>query len=192
LVPGVEKQPYAKYLKIVNNLAIDLGGAVGSFGTQAESAVFPAPWNSRPSDTTPAPLYIGVAICYESAYGEYFASYVKKGAGIMSVITNDGWWGKTPGYRQHLSYSRLRAIETRLGIARSANTGISALINQRGDYLQKSEWWTKDYLRGEININHKLTFYVRYGDLIGRVSVYLLVLLLLYWLVISRPSKKIT
>jgi apolipoprotein N-acyltransferase len=108
----------------------------------------------------------------------------------MSVITNDGWWGETPGYRQHLSYSRLRAIETRRSIARSANTGISALINQRGDYLQKSTWWTKDYLRGEININNKLTFYVRYGDYIGRIASYMLALLLLYWLLLFIPKQK--
>jgi len=186
LVPGAEKLPYAKYLKIINNLAIDLGGGLGSFGTQPESSIFPAPWNNHPSDTMPAPLYIGVAICYESVYGEYFASYVKKGAGLMSVITNDGWWGDSPGYHQHLSYSRLRAIETRRSIARSANTGISALINQRGDYIQRSAWWEKSWLRGDLNINHKLTFYVRYGDVIGKVSVYLLVLLLVYWLVCCR------
>jgi len=190
LVPGVEMQPYSKYLKIVNKFAIDLGGAVGSFATQAESTIFQAPWNSHPSDSMPAPLSIGVAICYESIYGEYFASYVKKGAGFMSVITNDGWWGNTPGYNQHLTYSCLRAIETRRSIARSANNGISALINQRGDYLQKSEWWTKTYLRGEININHTLTFYVRYGDIIGRVSVYLLILLIVYWLVLFKQKRR--
>ena len=188
LVPMVEKQPYIKYLKFVNKLAIDLGGSVGSFATQSEATLFPAPWNNHPSGTTLAPLYIGTAICYESAYGAYFASYVRKGAGFMSVITNDGWWGKTPGYLQHLSYSRLRAIETRRSIARSANTGISALINQRGDYLQKSEWWTMGYLRGEININHKLTFYVRYGDFIGKASLYLLVLLLIYWILLRRSN----
>jgi len=178
LVPGAEKVPYAKYLKLANKLLIDLGGAFGSFGTQPESTVFPAPWDKN--------FKIGVAICYESVYGAYFASYVKKGAGFMAVITNDGWWGNSPGYRQHLSYSRLRAIETRRCIARSANTGISAFVNQRGDYMQKSKWWTQDWLREEININHKLTFYTRHGDLIGRLSIYLLVFLLLYWLTLFR------
>jgi len=183
LVIGAEKLPYIRYFKFAHSLIIDLGGAMGGFGTQSEASVFPAPWNRHTSDTTPAPLYVGVAICYESVYGEYFASYVKKGAGIMSVITNDGWWGNTPGYRQHLAFSRLRAIETRRSIARSANTGISALIDQRGDYIQKSRWWEESYLVGNLNINHKLTFYVRHGDMIGRISVYLLVLLLFYSLV---------
>ena len=191
LVIGSEKQPYAKYLKFANNIVIDLGGAMGSFGTQDEASVFPAPWNrEEEGEDRPAPLWVGTAICYESVYGEYFTSYVKKGAGFMSVITNDGWWGKTPGYRQHLSYSRLRAIETRRSIARSANTGISALINQRGDYLQKSEWWTQTWLRGNLNINHKITFYVRHGDLIGRVSVYMLVLLLVYGVAAAKTRNR--
>ncbi|MCL2726879.1 MAG: apolipoprotein N-acyltransferase [Bacteroidales bacterium] len=181
LVPGAEKVPYAKYLKFTNKLMIDLGGAFGSLGTQPEATVFPAPWNKNHK--------MGVAICYESVYGEYFASYVKKGARFMAVITNDDWWGNSLGYRQHLSFSRLRAIETRRSIARSANTGISAFINQRGDYTQKSEWWTQGWLREEININHKLTFYTRSGDLIGRLSVYLLVLLLIYWLALFRLRR---
>ena len=192
LVPAAEKQPYAKYLKWLNRLAIDLGGTVGTFGTQSKASIFPAPWNRDASDSL-SPLYIGVAICYESVYGEYFSSYVQRGAGLMSVITNDGWWGNLPGYRQHLSYSRLRAIETRRCIARSANTGISALINQRGDYIEKSAWWEEAWLRGDLHVNHKLTFYVRYGDWIGRISTYLLLLLLGYGLVLwsnSRVARK--
>jgi apolipoprotein N-acyltransferase len=189
LVPGVEIQPYARYLKFINNLAIDLGGALGSFTSQPEATVFPVPWNNIDSLSFPNPRNIGVAVCYESIYGEYFASWVKKGAGLMAVITNDGWWGDTPGYRQHLTFSRLRAIETRRSITRSANTGISALINQRGDYVQTTKWWTKTYLRGELNINHKLTFYVRYGDYIGKGAVYLMAILLLYWVVLLFRFK---
>lgn len=180
LVIGSEKMPFTKYLKFVSGWIIDLGGTMGGFGTQDEASLFPSPWNGEA---------IGTAVCYESVYGEYFASYVKKGAGFMSVITNDGWWGNTPGYKQHLSYSRLRAIETRRSIARSANTGISALINQRGDYIQKSEWWERAWLRGNLNINHHLTFYVRNGDFIGRGAVYLLVLLLIYWIVLSLGKR---
>ena len=185
LVVGAEKQPYTRYLKYLNNFAIDLGGAMGTFGTQEEASVFPAPWNGQANGGRP-PLSVGVAICYESVYGEYYASYVAKGAGLMSVITNDGWWGDTPGYHQHLSFSRLRAIETRRSIARSANTGISALIDQKGNILQKTSWWEESYLRGNLNINHDITFYVRYGDMIGRICVYMLVLILIYGIVLRR------
>ena len=75
-------------------------------------------------------------ICYESVYGE-----VKLGVtNLLAIITNDGWWKNTAGYKQHFQYARLRAIEQRKSIVRSANTGISAVINARGDILQKSKW----------------------------------------------------
>ena len=104
-------------------------------------------------------------------------------------MTNDGWWKNTPGYRQHLSFARLRAIETRRSVARSANTGISALINQRGDVMQQTKWWQRTALRGNLQANDKLTFYVRYGDYIGRVVTFMAVLLLLYYLSSSLTAK---
>ena len=97
----------------------------------------------------------------------------------MTVITNDAWWGDTPGYRQHLSYSSLRAIETRRDIARSANTGISALINQKGDIVAETEWWKQAVLTGKVCLNDRQTFFVRQGDIVGRLCVFFSVLLLL-------------
>ncbi len=84
---------------------------------------------------------VGCAICYESVYGEYCTRYVRNGARLLTVITNDAWWGDTPGYKQHLSYSCLRAIETRRWIARSANTGISAIIDPSGKIVSQTSWW---------------------------------------------------
>jgi apolipoprotein N-acyltransferase len=60
-------------------------------------------------------------ICYESVFGEHVAAHVRNGANLLCIMTNDAWWGTSPGYRQHLAYGRLRAIETRRDIARSAN-----------------------------------------------------------------------
>ncbi len=88
----------------------------------------------------------------------------------MSIITNDGWWGDTPGYSQHLRYASLRAIETRRSIARSANTGISALIDQRGVIQDSLGWWQRGYVKGNLNLNSKITTFVRYGDYIGRAA----------------------
>ena len=76
-------------------------------------------------------IAIGCAVCYESIYGEFCTDYVRKGARAMTVITNDAWWGDTPGHRQHCNYSRLRAIELRREIARCGNTGISCIIDGR-------------------------------------------------------------
>jgi len=174
LVIGVEMFPYPKYLGFLTDLAIDLGGTSGSYGTQKERTVF---YNSVNS------AKIATVVCYESIYGEFVTDYVKKGANAIFVITNDGWWGNTPGYVQHLSFSRLRAIETRRSVARSANTGVSCFINQRGDVIKPTKYWVEAGIKGNINMNDYITFYVKYGDFIGRISFFISILILLMLLV---------
>jgi apolipoprotein N-acyltransferase len=61
---------------------------------------------------------IAPAICYESIYGEFMSKYIRNGANLICIITNDGWWKNTPGHKQHMNYARLRAIETRTWVAR--------------------------------------------------------------------------
>ena len=75
---------------------------------------------------------IAPIICYESVFGKYVTEYVKKGANALFIITNDGWWKNTNGYKQHLSFASIRAIETRRPVARAANTGVSCIIDIRG------------------------------------------------------------
>jgi len=169
LVPGVEKMPFRKYLKVFGSFIINLGGTTGSLGVQSEPENFIAPNGDK----------IAPAICYESVFGGYLAEFVRKGAHAIFIITNDGWWKNTPGYRQHFSFARLRAVETRRSIVRSANTGISGIINQRGDIIGHTNWWVDAALEGDINFNDKITFYVKYGDYIGRISVMVSILLIL-------------
>lgn len=132
---------------------------------------------------------VGTAVCYESVYGEYACEYVRKGAKLLTVITNDAWWGDTPGYRQHLSYSRLRAIELRRDVARCGNTGISCFINQRGDIVEQGPWWEEAALRGKVNLSSELTPFVRYGDIVGRCSVLVALLMLSLLLVRSLVRR---
>ena len=172
LVPGVEKLPYPQFFKFLGPLAIDLGGMVGTHGTQEERTVFPHSGTGQPAS---APV-----ICYESVYGGYVSEYVRNGATLICIITNDGWWSDSPGYKQHLQYATLRAIENRRSIARSANTGISGFINQRGDFLQKSEWWKQAALRGTVKLNTELTLFSRTGDLIGPAAQWLSLALIFY------------
>ena len=180
LVVLVEYLPYPQFLDFINSFAIDLGGATGSYGTQKEREVFKSS-NSN--------IVVGAAICYESIYGDYYREYVQKGANLMTIITNDGWWGNTPGYNQHLRYASLRAIETRRDIARSANTGISAFINQKGDIVSQTKWWQPAYLKGEVTLNEKITVFVKYGDYIGRIATFALILFIgLIILVIIRKT----
>ncbi|MCD6354273.1 MAG: apolipoprotein N-acyltransferase [Prolixibacteraceae bacterium] len=178
LVSGVEKVPFMKYFGFLKNLIFDLGGSSGSLGRQNEASVF-----TSTDSTTVAPV-----ICYESVFGEYVTSYVNKGAELIFIITNDGWWRNTPGYKQHMSFARLRAIETRRSIARSANTGISCFINQKGEIVQQSDWWKAEVLKGQLITNNKQTFYVKHGDYIARISLFVGILLLLY-LIANRLGK---
>ena len=123
-------------------------------------------------------------------YGEYCTEYIKAGARALVIITNDAWWGDTPGYRQHLSYARLRAIETRRDIARCGNTGISGFIDQRGEVLSQSKWWEPAQLEGSVNLSSAETFFVRHGDVTGRVCTFAALLLLLALIVRWVIRKK--
>lgn len=183
LVLGVEKMPFGSLLKPLEELSIKLGGASGSLGYEKEAI------NFIPTSPGTAQEVLAPVICYESVYGEYITDYVQKGAEMIFIITNDGWWEDTPGYRQHLAYGRLRAIETRRSIARSANTGISAFIDQRGDVFQATEWWTRVAIKGTINASDKLTFYSKNGDYIGRVAAFFS-LLLIVLIIVNSLNKK--
>jgi apolipoprotein N-acyltransferase len=177
LVPGVEKMPYPQVFGFLEKLAIDMGGTSGSLGSDKEPKVF-----TLDSRTQIAPV-----ICYESVYGEFVSRYVNKGAGVICIITNDGWWGNTPGYKQHFQYARLRAIETRRWIARSANTGISGFIDDKGNILQQTDWWVADTQKQTLMVNDQLTFYTRNGDYIGIILTIYFVMLLLGWMRIRKP-----
>lgn len=170
LVPGVEQMPFPAITNPLAELAFNLGGTTGSLGLQDTRDVF----FDQSKTLNAAPV-----VCYESIYGDYVAEYIRNGANFIAIITNDGWWENTAGHRQHCKYASLRAIETRRSIARSANTGISCFVNQRGDISQPTKWWTPDAIKGKINLNSRKTFYVKYGDFIGRISLFVTLLMLL-------------
>jgi apolipoprotein N-acyltransferase len=181
LVTGVETMPHKELLGFLENLVVNLGGTMRGNGSQAYRETFVSPQDG----TRVAPV-----ICWESVFGEYVTDYVAKaGANFIFILTNDGWWRDTPGHRQHNSYARLRAIENRRSVARSANTGISSLIDQRGVELARIGWWKRSGLRGMLNKNDKITFYTKNGDYLGRIAVLLTVILLLYAMVFRYIKK---
>ncbi|HKJ42342.1 MAG TPA: apolipoprotein N-acyltransferase, partial [Sunxiuqinia sp.] len=179
LVSGVEKMPFSKYFSFIEKYIVNLGGTTGSLGKQKEPSVF----------TGTSGVKVGPIICFESAFSQYVSKFVKKGAQLLFVITNDGWWKDSAGYKQHFSYARLRAVETRRSIARSANTGLSALINQRGDIIEMAPHGIRAAIKGQLKVNDKMTFYMRYGDYLGRISLFISVMLLLYFFTQSRIRK---
>ncbi len=162
LVLGVEKVPFTDWFPFLEQMSIDQGGASGTMGSEKE------PKNYNVKGITIAPV-----ICYESIYGEFCAEQCRKGASLICVMTNDGWWQDTPGYKQHMSFSRLRAIENRRSVARSANTGISCFINQRGDVLQQTGWWKPEAIKAKLNLNSEKTIYSTTGDLLGLMCFYM-------------------
>jgi apolipoprotein N-acyltransferase len=97
---------------------------------------------------------------------------------VLTIITNDGWWGNTPGYQQHMVYASLRAIENRRYIARCANTGISGFIDDEGNILKQSKWWTPDALSEDLKLIPYQTFYTKHGNWIFVIANFLTVLLL--------------
>lgn len=170
LVLGVEKIPFAKWLPFMEDWALNMGGTTGTLGISEKPVVF----EHNPSKVAPS-------ICYESIYGDHMAAFVRDGANVLFVITNDGWWGDTPGYKQHFDYGRLTAISLRRSIAQSANTGISGFIDQRGDVVMHTGWWERTAIRQKINLNNELTFYARNGDLLMRVaSIFAIAFLVIY------------
>lgn len=158
LTPGVEVLPSYNGFSWLEKYAIDLGGIVGSLGTDSVRMVYKVINMPR----------VAACICYESIFGEFFSQFVKNGAEVMCIITNDGWWGNTAGHRQHYAFAHLRAIETRRSILRSANTGISAVIDQRGDAHDQTKYWVPAVIKATVNANDKMTFYTMHGDYIAR------------------------
>lgn len=181
LVLGAEKIPFVKQIPWMKKLSISLGGTTGRYGTQDHPSIF----FDQNKKNGIAPI-----ICYESVYGEYVNEYAAGGASLYAIITNDGWWDNTPGYKQHLAYARLRAIEGRRSIIRSANTGISAIIDAKGKIVTESKWWEEAVIQGEVYLNEEQTFYIKHGDYLGRIAAFLAPLLLLYALVNKFRSSK--
>lgn len=170
LVPGAEQMPFISLFPFIENWAVKLdeNSTTGTLGVSE---------NPRAMGNENK---IGVPICYESNYGEYNGKYINDGAGLLCVITNDGWWGNTPGHVQHMLYGRLIALEHRKWVVRSANTGISCFINSKGEILQQLSWFRKGALKQQVYFNYEKTFFTKYGDYLGKMAVYLLLLLIIF------------
>lgn len=184
LVVGVEQMPFRSTLEpLIGEIALDLGGTTGTLGKQENRAVFPHPTQ----DIRVAPI-----ICWESVFGEYVTEYASNGANLFGVITNDGWWKDTDGYKQHFAYAKLRAIENRRSVARAANTGISGFIDFKGQEQQRLGWDEAGALRQQVFLSSAQTFYQKHGDILGRIAEALGVIFLLYVFVRLRTGKGIS
>lgn len=178
LVPGVETLP--PFLHILDSWFEKFGGTSGGYTGQAVRTVLPA-----------SGYHIAPSVCYESIYGEFMSRYVRNGADLIAVITNDGWWGNTPGYRQHENYARLRCIETRRWLIRSANTGVSCVIDPLGEIVDLRPWDKEGFIRMTVPVESGMTFYVAFGDLISWLAIAITILVTgrLLWISIISFGK---
>lgn len=169
LVIGVEAVPLKN---IFDAFEVDLGGVSGQLGWGKEHTLF-----------SHNDILIGPSICYEGLYGDYFRGFARNGAEVMALISNDGWWGNTPGHKRLFDFCRLRAIETRRSIARSANTGISGFISPTGSTIgERLTWDEQGILTAEVELRDDKTIYTLYGDWIARIATYVAVLAILYFI----------
>ena len=173
LVPGVEKMPFPKIFGFLEKAIIELGGSNSSLGKDTAQRTFAFDVNGRE-------MRIGTAICYESVYGELVAKFVRDGANILAVITNDSWWDDSPGHRQHFEMSRLRAIETRRYILRAANGGFSGVIDPLGRVLEKTNYDERTAIKATVYAKSDETFYVKHGDYLARIAIVLTFMALLF------------
>ncbi len=153
LVPVVERFPFVEYFHKTDRFNwLDWGGFQG-YGLGTEATVFDINGGRTPA-----------LICYDSVFPGWVNEFVNNGADFLTIITNDGWWGDSHGHIQHFAFARLRAIEHRRWIARSANNGISGIISPDGKVQLETDYWTEDAFSFRIYRSDYKTFYTRFGN----------------------------
>lgn len=134
--------------------------------------------------TTPVPA--GTLICFESTFPYLAREEVRRGAGILLNLTNDAWFGKTWGPRQHLAASAVRAAENGVPLIRAANTGISAIFDRKGRMVKSIGLFQRGTITATLETGGKRTFYNRSGDLIVYISAFVILLFALRKLSVTR------
>ncbi len=182
-LPGGEYIPYfhllpTKVLAWIKKQIADIGEIDPCLAQGNETKVF----------VTEHGVQIAPINCYESLYGAFVGSACQKGARLLTVLTNDGWWGNTPIYQHHFKYSQLLAVSHRRSLIRAANTGISGCINQRGDVLTATNRLESAAVRQFVCTNDRSTFYSIYGDYIGQIAFCVFLFLLCVLLTSSNPK----
>ena len=156
LVPFGEYVPLAKLLPFVSKLVV----GIGDFSPG--SAIAPLPTGKGK---------MGVLICFEGIFPELAREYVRAGSRILVNITNDAWFGRSSAPYQHLSMTAFRAVENRVPLVRSANTGITSIIDCRGHIRRMTPLFTETYLAGEVRLGEGGSLYTRFGDIFALLCV---------------------
>ncbi|MCX8056109.1 MAG: apolipoprotein N-acyltransferase [Ignavibacteria bacterium] len=164
LVPFAERAPYLDYLPFLGDL-IKWSVGISNWSVWDKQTIF----NFKTRDGDSAKF--AASVCYESIFPSFNSEFVKKGAQFLVVVTNDSWYGKSSGPYQHKQFAVFRAIENRRWIVRSANGGISCIIDPFGRTIFETKLFERTYFTGEIYLNNEITYYVQYRDLISYLSL---------------------
>jgi apolipoprotein N-acyltransferase len=170
LVAGVETTPFKSFLEILftNVFQLDLGGVSGDLGV-----------NSEAINLTNGKIHIAPTICFESTFSDYTTSFTNKKNDLISIITNDDWWGNTAGHKQHFEIAKIRAIENNKWVVRSANTGISGIINNKGEVIEKLDYKKGGIITQNVMLHSSPSFYAKNGNILARLCIFVCVLLIL-------------
>ena len=175
----IQLVPYGEYVPLGEYLSLgSLGEGIGNFKSGKETFNFTLPQGK-----------FGVLICFEIIFPDLCRKFVKEGANFLVTITNDAWFGRTSAPRQHLTMATFRAIENRVFIARSANTGISAFIDPAGRIIKQGGIFTEEAMNGTISLSKEKTFYTLYGDVFAWICSAFSIALLGYAFIQSRRKR---
>ena len=156
LTPFGERIPYLQYIAFTKKwLEWGVGISSWDLGKEQKCLVLKNEKHQVP---------IGQIICIESLYPAFVADYVRQGAQMLAVITNDAWYDHTPGPEQHYLISCMRAVETRRYVARCANTGVSGFIEPDGNTIKRAPEYTGAAIYTDIPLLSGKSLYVILGD----------------------------
>ncbi len=136
-------------------------------------------FSSGDIDTKIMPTNIGVlgmSICYEDAYTSQMRATMP-GANILINISNDAWFGDSLAPHQHLQIARMRALENGRYLLRATNTGISAIIDDRGKIIASSPQFQPHALTAEVTLQKGSTPYSRYGNSMILIYIFIFIML---------------
>lgn len=170
LVPFGERVPYSEYLPLLENLSFSLSG-ITSWQQGREATVMTV------RGSRGAPFRIANIICYESIFPGLVAEFVSGGAQLLTLVTNDGWYGTSYGPWQHAAIGRFRCIENRRSLARCANTGVTLFYDRFGRTIAETPWWQPAVLVADVPLESGLTFYTAHPDLFPKACLGIAVLM---------------
>ncbi len=189
LVPFGEKVPFANDLPFLGEL-LKWGVGLSGWNVGTDTVNFNLPAhienNFNGNNLKKDSLKINALVCYESVFPYFVADFVQRGAKMITIVTNDSWYGRSSGPYQHKEISVLRAVENRRSVIRAANGGISCIIDPLGRTKIESKLFTKTFIVGNVELESGTTFFTAHPLIIPTAA-----LLISLWVFVFFILKKI-